>query len=277
MVENSKNIFTVPNIKDFNLQETLDCGQCFRWEKDENNWYKGTVKGKTVSVKIEDNTLYIANANKDDYEKIWRDYFDLDLDYGKVRANLSAIDDKLKDASSYCPGIRILRQEPFEALCSFIISQNNNIPRIKGIIKKLCENFGEFNGLDYNFPTPTVMAEQTVESLGIIKSGFRAKYLVDAGTKIASGKVDLEKISKTTVEEARISLMQIKGVGPKVADCTMLYGMYKLECFPLDVWMKRAMAELFPTLEPADFGEFAGIAQQYIFHYSRMNTDIFKK
>lgn len=275
VTEKSGGIY-ITDIKDLTLSETLDCGQCFRWEEQPDGSYKGTVSGKTVTVGLENGSLFIKNAVKQDFDSIWADYFDLNLDYGKIRQELSKIHPTLKAAAAYCPGIRILKQPPFEALCSFIISQNNNIPRIKGIIKRLCESFGQFNGEDYTFPSPQVLAQQTVESLSPLRSGFRAKYLIDAAKKVAAGEIDLKKAEKMPLEEAKEMLMQIKGVGPKVADCTLLYGLHRLECFPLDVWMKRAMSVLFPKLTAKDFGEYAGIAQQYIFHYSRMNPQLFE-
>ncbi|MDD6446716.1 MAG: DNA-3-methyladenine glycosylase 2 family protein, partial [Ruminococcus sp.] len=183
-----------------------------------------------------------------------------------------------KEAQQYAPGIRILSQEPWEALCSFIISQNNNIPRIKGIIDRLCRQYGEPIGDNlYAFPTAERLSRCTVDDLAPLRSGFRAKYIVDAATKVATNEINLHEIKKMPVEQARKELMKIKGVGPKVADCTMLYGMGKKECFPMDVWMKRAMEVLFPNLTPEDFGTNAGIAQQYIFHYSRMNPQLFEQ
>ena len=275
-MNNTNQTIIINNITDFNLDDTLNCGQCFRWNKNEDNSFTGTVKNKTVTVNIIDNSLHIYNSTQTDFDSIWKDYFDLDRNYREIRENLSLIHPILKEASSTYKGIRILKQEPFEALCSFIISQNNNIPRIKGIIQKLCRNFGEFNGINYSFPKAENIACQTIDSLDIIKSGFRAKYLIDAATKIANNEINLEQVKVMPIDDAKSELMKIKGVGPKVADCVLLYGMNKLSCFPLDVWMKRAMEILFKELNVEDFGEYAGIAQQYIFHYSRMNPHLFK-
>ncbi len=276
MIEELSNGIRVHNISNFNLLDTLDCGQCFRWSTEDNIVFTGTVNAKTINASIVDDILFLENTSLTDYNNIWKDYFDLDRDYGKIRESLSSVHPILKEASSTYSGIRILKQDSFEALCSFIISQNNNIPRIKGIIDKLCKNFGEFNGVEYVFPTAQILAKQSVESLDIIKSGFRAKYLIDAATKVANNEIDLDQIKTMPLEEAKNELMKIKGVGPKVADCVLLYGMNRLSVFPLDVWMKRAMEILFPKLTPEDFGEYAGIAQQYIFHYSRMNPNLFK-
>lgn len=268
----------VKSITSLDLAQTLDCGQSFRWEQNDDNSFTGVAFGKAVTVSIKDGDLYIKNTNSEDFEKIWRSYFDLELDYEKIRTQISEIHPILKEASQYAPGIRILRQEPFEALCTFIISQNNNIKRIKGIVKRLCESFGDKIGEDlYAFPTAEKLASLDVKDLEPLRAGFRNRYIIDGAQKVVSGEVQLEKCRTLPYEDARDELMKIVGVGQKVADCTLLFGLHRVESFPLDVWMKRAMAVLFPTLTPQDFGPYAGIAQQYIFHYSRMHPELFEK
>ena len=261
----------VEGVCDLDLAQTLDCGQSFRWTEREDGSFEGIAFGKCVTVRLENNTLYIENTTKDDFEKIWYDYFDLSLDYGKIRDEISKIHSVLCEAAKYAPGIRILRQEPYEALCTFIISQNNNIKRIKGIVQRLCESFGEKIDGGYAFPTAEKMSRLSPDDLAPLRAGFRNRYLVDAAQKVASGEVDLEKCRYCDYDEARAELMKITGVGVKVADCTLLFGLHRIEAFPVDVWMKRAMEKLFPNMKPDDFGEYAGIAQQYIFHYSRMH------
>ena len=217
-------------------------------------------------------------CSQEDFETIWRPYFDLDADYGAKQAALSAVDPILETAAGFAPGIRILRQEPWEALCSFIISQNNNIPRIQGIVQRLCCLLGEpipGSGL-FTFPGPEALAGLTVEELAPLRAGFRAKYLIDAAKKVTSGEIELSKIARSPVEFGRSELQKILGVGPKVAECALLYGFHKTECFPMDVWMKRAMAVLLPGRAPEEFGENAGLAQQYLFHYSRMHPELFE-
>ena len=150
-----------------------------------------------------------------------------------------------------------------------LISQNNNIPRIKGIVSRLCEHFGEKIPGGFAFPAPEVLANCTVEDLAPLRSGFRAKYILNAAQKVAQGIIILDAMKTMPLEEVRQQLMTIQGVGPKVAECAALYGLHRLEAFPMDVWMKRAMAILFPNKTAADFGRYAGIAQQYIFHYAR--------
>lgn len=270
-----ENGIKIEGIADLDLAQTLDCGQSFRWTENSDGSFSGVAYGKSVRVLLEKETLFIYNACSDD-SKIWFDYFDLGLDYGKIREQISKIHPVLKEAAKYAPGIRILRQEPYEALCTFIISQNNNIKRIKGIVQRLCENFGEeIEENVFAFPSAEKMAGLSPEDLAPLKAGFRNRYLIDAAQKVAGGEVQLEKCQTIDYEEARKELMKITGVGVKVADCTLLFGMHRIEAFPVDVWMKRAMDKLFPDMTPNDFGKYAGIAQQYIFHYSRMHPELF--
>lgn len=266
----------VDKVFDLDLKQTLDCGQSFRWNENSDGSFDGIAFGKKVRVQLKNNCLYIENASKQDFENIWKNYFDLELDYGKIRDEISKIHPVLADAAKYAPGIRILRQEPYEALCTFIISQNNNIKRIKGIVQRLCENFGEeISSGNFSFPIPQKMAALSLDDLAPLRAGFRNRYLIDAAQKVCSGEVDLESCRFLEYEQARKELMKITGVGVKVADCTLLFGLHRIEAFPVDVWMKRAMAKLFPDMTPSDFGEYAGIAQQYIFHYSRMHPELF--
>ncbi len=267
----------VNGIKDLDLAQTLDCGQSFRWEEQSDGSFRGVAFGKCVTVSLDEDRLYIKNTTVEDFENIWKNYFDLTLDYGKIREQISQIHPVLADAATYAPGIRILRQDSFEALCTFIISQNNNIKRIKGIVQRLCECFGEeIEENIFTFPTAQRLSQLSVDDLAPLRAGFRNRYIIDASQKVASGEVDLEKCISCDYEEARKELMKITGVGVKVADCTLLFGMHRIEAFPVDVWMKRALEKLFPDMTPADFGEYAGIAQQYIFHYSRMNPQLFE-
>lgn len=263
-------------IRDLSLKDTLNCGQSFRWKEQNDGGFYGVVRGRAATVRMIGDSLVIEGAGECD-RALWADYFDLGLDYAAVRERLSLIHPVMADAARYAPGIRILRQEPFEALISFIISQNNNIKRIEGIVDRLCEGFGEEIGDgEYAFPTAERLAALAPDDLAPIRAGFRHRYIIDAAKKVADGTVDLEQIPRLPYDEARAALMQIAGVGVKVADCVLLYGLHRLEGFPLDVWMKRAMAVLFDGMNPQDFGEYAGIAQQYIFHYSRMHPELFE-
>ena len=265
----------IPDVRDLDLEQTLDCGQSFRWEKQDDGSFSGVAFDKFVNISLDGTDMTIKNAAEAD-RGLWYDYFDLALDYGKIREDISEIHPVLKEAAKYAPGIRILRQDPYEALCTFIISQNNNIKRIKGIVGRLCESFGdEIDDCVYGFPTAERLAKLTPDDLAPLRAGFRNRYIIDSAKKVASGEVDLELCKTADYEAARAELMKITGVGVKVADCTLLFGMHRIEAFPIDVWMKRAMEKLFPGMTAADFGEYAGIAQQYIFHYSRMHPEIF--
>ena len=257
----------------FNLKQTFECGQCFRFDEISDNCFEGIAFNKHIVILQDKDKIILKNVSKEDFDSIWKNYFDLDLKYNDIKKELSKVSNNMRQACDFAPGIRILHQDPWEALCSFIISQNNNIPRIKGIVSRFCENFGEhINGNYYAFPKPEVIKDLTIEDLAPLKSGFRAKYIIDAAKKVANKDVDMEKVKTMDIDTARQELQKINGVGTKVAECTLLYGFHRLEAFPIDVWMKRAMQVLFPDNTPKDFGKYAGIAQQYIFHYSRTSV-----
>lgn len=246
---------------DFDLDETLDCGQAFRWEKTTDGAYHGAMLNTPLTIYKEKDYFVLENTSESDLLNVWCDYFDLDTDYGELKRIYSE-DKTLAKACKYASGIRLLKQNAWEALVSFIISQNNNIPRIKGIIGRLCEQNG-------GFPSVEKLKGSTADDFSYLRAGFRAKYLESCVSLVTSGEISLEKISAAPADEARAELMKVKGVGPKVADCTMLYGMYKTECFPVDVWIKRVLAQFYPNGLPEFIKPTAGIAQQYLFHYIR--------
>lgn len=261
------NCAIIENIKNFELKETLDCGQAFRWKECDDGCWGGVVNGKYVKIRKDSDTITLIGTNEEDFNSIWCDYFDLDRDYSEIINSISG-NEILKKASDFGKGIRVLNQEPWETLCSFIISQNNNIKRIKGIIDRLCENFGEDIGGYYTFPTAEKLAALTLDDLAVLRSGFRAKYILDAAKKVSSGEVSLD-LKNIPVDDARKELMKITGVGPKVADCALLFSQKHIEAFPKDVWIKRAMQVLFDGELPEVALPFAGIVQQYIFFYAR--------
>lgn len=252
---------------DFDLDQTLDCGQAFRWEKTDENTYSGAFLNKKLVISCENgaDVFRLHDTTEEDFLSLWADYFDLSTDYSELKRRFSE-DETLSKACRYASGIRILRQDSWEALSSFIISQNNNIPRIKGIIGRLCEHCG-------GYPAWQELTEETEESLAYLRAGFRAKYLVDAVQKIRSGTIDLEKIRSMDIECARKLLQTIKGVGPKVAECALLFGFYRTEAFPIDVWVKRVMANWYPNGLPECTKGYEGIAQQYLFHYIRTSEE----
>ncbi len=260
----------IKNVVNFDLAQTLDCGQAFRWAQNDDGVWHGIAFGKYIELCEKDRDIIISGSNQQDFEKIWANYFDLDRDYAKIIKEVS-VNETVRKAAEYSSGIRLLNQEPWEALCSFIISQNNNIPRIKGIIERLCESFGNKTDNGYTFPSAETISKLSVNDLSVIRSGFRAKYIIDAANKVASGEIDLEQLKHTDYDTARDILMTIKGVGPKVADCVLLYGLSHIEAFPRDVWINRALTQLFNGNIPDCANKYGGIVQQYIFHYIRNN------
>ncbi|MBQ6700833.1 MAG: DNA-3-methyladenine glycosylase 2 family protein, partial [Oscillospiraceae bacterium] len=216
----------------------------------------------------EENGITILGADEQEFEKIWFDYFDFGRDYDALKADFSA-NEMIKAACEFAPGIRVLRQEPWEAFITFIISQNNNIARIKGIVERLCAAFGEEieEGI-YSFPTAQRLAAEPAESFAKIGCGYRADYISFAAKEVYEGRLVLEELMTAPIAEARERLLKVHGVGPKVADCVLLYGLGRAERCPADVWMKRVIAALGGEM-PQCVTDYAGIAQQFLFHYAR--------
>ncbi|MCL2226038.1 MAG: DNA-3-methyladenine glycosylase 2 family protein [Oscillospiraceae bacterium] len=262
----------ITGVSDFDLSKIFECGQCFRWSSDESGAYVGVAHGIAARVRKNGESIFISGTACD-FESVWHDYFDLERDYLYIRRQL-CIDDFMSEATKYGAGIRILRQDKWETLCSFIISQCNNIPRIKKIIATLCNEFGDkliFEGVElYTFPSAEKIAKLNEADLAPLRCGYRSAYLIGAAQAIANGGIDLDLLSLAPQDEARKELKKLRGVGDKVADCVMLFGLHMLDAFPLDVWMKRAVSQhLGPEFNQGIFSPYAGIAQQYIFHYVR--------
>ena len=266
--ENEKGIL-LRDVKCLDIELSAFCGQAFRWKKTEEGFIKGTVKGKTAVIEKKDEGYFFHGCTEKEFREVWVEYFDLGEDYEKICESFSP-DENVKKAVEMYYGIRILRQEPWEALCSFIISQNNNIPRISGIIDRFCSLYGEENEKgEFSFPSYEKLDGLTPEDLSSLKAGFRSKYIIDAAQKLINKEIELHKIYEMPIEEARQELMKIKGVGPKVAECTLLYGFGRKEAFPVDVWVKRILEELYPDGLPKCLEGNEGIAQQYLFHWRR--------
>ena len=262
----------ITGVSDFDPVRIFECGQCFRWNADENSVYTGVAQGRAANLRYSGGSVFISGT-AGDVDTIWRDYFDLDRDYAEIRSRLCS-DDFMRRATAFGAGIRILRQDKWEALCSFIISQCNNIPRIKKIIAELCRMYGdafEFGGKEfYTFPSAGRLARLNAGDLAQIRCGYRDEYIINAARAVDSGELDLDALSRTLPANARAALKKLRGVGNKVADCVMLFGLSMLDAFPLDVWMKRAVAEHYgPSFDPDIFSPYAGVAQQYIFYYMR--------
>ena len=255
----------------FSPDDTFDSGQCFRWERRPDGSYCGVVSGRVLTVALDGDELVIGGLTPAQYgREEWARYFDLNRDYGAICRSLEPLGPAMAQAFALVPGVRILRQEPWETLCSFLISQNNNIPRIRGIIARLCETFGEPCGEGrYSFPPPEALCGLDAAALAPLRCGFRAPYLIDAARKVADGAVDFAALETLPLGEARRALQTIRGVGPKVAECVLLYALGRLDAFPVDVWIARALERLFPGRTAGDFGPYAGVAQQALFCYCR--------
>ena len=269
-IEKDGNIY-ISGVEHFGLEETFDCGQAFRWQAIDSNTWEGIALGRRLRVGKTDTEIVLYDCTLLEYEEIWKAYLDIDRDYGNIIATISQ-NEILKKAAEINSGIRILKQDNWEALCSFIISQNNNIPRIKGIIERLCENFGEPLGNGgYAFPSAEIIAKLNPEDLSPIRCGFRARYIIDGARKYINKQIDLDIIATADIDTARDELMKITGVGVKVADCTLLFGFQRIEALPKDVWIKRALEEYFDGVFPECAIPYAGIAQQYLFNYIRLS------
>lgn len=268
-----------------NIFKTFDCGQCFRFDPVSKFGHKyefgGVAFGKyVVFAQDSENEVYVYGSNADDFERIWAYFLSLDTDYDEINSCIiSTVDGAhAKRATEYSNGIRILRQDSWEALCSFIISQNNNIPRIKKIIAEMSKMYGdvvEFDGYSYHsFPSASALYHAGEEAIFALKTGFRAKYIHDAAYKITDGTIMLDEIKELEFEAAKEALSKIKGVGPKVASCALLFGFDKTEAFPIDVWIKRSLDNHFGgQLDIGALGKAAGIFQQYLFYYERYNQN----
>ncbi len=266
------------NVPYFSAAQTFDCGQCFRFDVNDGG-VSGIAFGKLIKIEQDGENVKIIGVTEKEYEDIFAPYLGFDEDYAEIRANIGAhfglYGNVIYDAMDCASGIRILRQEPWEALASFIISQNNNIPRIKKIIENMSAGLGEaFVGFDgktyYAFPTAQAVLDAGEEGLAPFKMGFRTRYLLDAAKKYLSGEVDFERVRHAGAEDAEKALTSICGVGKKVASCTLLFGFHKLEFFPVDVWINRVLEKYYPDgIDLASLGEYAGVAQQYLFYYER--------
>lgn len=290
--------YILKNEKEFEPKHIFECGQCFRWNKQEDGSYIGVIKDGVLKIIKDKNNIIIKGLCNGNIKDVCEEYFDLNTNYKDIKEYFSKVDENLKKSIEYGSGIRILKQDAWEATISFIISANNNIPRIKGIIERLSQKYGKKYVWDnkeyYSFPTVEELSNATVEELRELGLGFRDERVFETTKLIQIGKVDLNKLEHmSNTEDVREELLKLPGVGPKVADCIMLFSMKKFDVFPIDVWVKRVMTELYgkqienikisnkkthnkenaKILEFANekFGKLAGIAQQYLFYWRREN------
>ena len=280
-------LLRISGVEDFDPVHIFECGQCFRWEREADGGYTGTAAGRTVSLKKEGTTLILANSTEEDFENFWFDYFDLGRDYGSIKETLSRNDAVMEQAVKFGGGIRLLHQDPWETVVSFLISQNSSIVRIRGCIERLCAGFGEPIGvwrgkMRFSFPGPRRLAALKPEDLAECRLGYRDRYVISAAAALAEDEGRfLSDLRQADYETAFRYVRSLYGVGPKVADCILLFGLMKYEIFPLDVWMKRIMSGLY-GFDPRDtkgmseyaaehFGTLSGFAQQYLFYYAKEN------
>ena len=283
----------ISGLNNFDVNKIFDCGQCFRFDKVENSKhsveFSGIAFGKFVSFAQDGTDVYIYNSTQEEFDSVWRHYLSLDVDYSSIDRDIlsRSSNPELARAVTFGNGIRILSQDMWETVCSFIISQNNNIPRIKKIIESLSLKCGSKieipeeanNHLSdcsslCTFPTPEAIVDLGIDGLYELKTGFRAKYIYDAAQKVLNGELDFNTIINSNTKQAVEHLCKVKGIGPKVALCALLFGFGKYDAFPIDVWIKKVIAKYFTETTPEKFdatvlGPYAGIAQQYLFYYER--------
>ena len=284
IIEKDNQIILEGISEDFEPKHVFECGQCFRWLREEDGSYTGVVQGKVINVKKENDLIIFDNTNKEDFENIWFDYFDLGRNYGEIKNQLKVMDEYLEKATEFGQGIRILQQDGWEMLISFIISANNRIPMIQRAINNLSERYGkfidEYRGKKYYaFPTPEELSKVSVEDIRACQTGFRDKYIKSVVDYVNENNEDVLSYRKLDTGECIKELVKFNGVGPKVADCIALFGMQKYDTFPVDVWVKRVMEEFYvednlslPKIRKFaldKFGDLAGFAQQYLFYYAR--------
>lgn len=277
--------YILENAKSFEPIHIFECGQCFRWNKEENNSYTGIFENNVINVKKEGTSVIFKGTCESNIQKICEEYFDLNTNYEDIKDELSKIDKYLKNSIEYGKGIRILKQDLWETLISFIISANNNIPRIKTIIERISKRYGKkitFSGKEYcTFPTPEELANVTIQDFRNLGLGFRDVRIYETVQRTLRGEIKLEELEKEkNVENLREKLLKIPGVGPKVADCIMLFALKKYEVFPVDVWVRRVISELYyenieqqpkiiQNFAKERYGNLAGLAQQYLFYWRR--------
>lgn len=263
---------------DFDLRHTFDCGQCFRWEEDADGSFFGIAAGRCARIRKEGDA-FVISSSKDGDEDFWKNYLDLGRDYSAIKKSVS-VNGVMERAVKCGYGIRILHQEFFETLISFIISQRSSIPKIKSTVGKMCEFYGEkidFEGRSfYSFPSCETLASLSEEDFRALGVGYRAPYLTRAARSIAEGEISEKELLLLPTPDARKKLMTMYGVGDKVCDCILLFSLARYDLFPSDVWIKRVMAEDFGAEEAeaksvgeAIFGKYSGFAQQYLFYYRR--------
>lgn len=275
---------------DFVMKDIFECGQCFRWNENKDGSYTGVIKNGVLNVNCDSSKIYFKGILDENIASVTTQYFDLNRDYSSIKKELSAIDNHMANSIKYGAGIRILNQDLWETIISFIISANNNIPRIKGIIEKLSKKYGkkiEFEGETFHsFPTVQELKDVKVEDFRALGLGFRDIRLYETTQMVLNNQIDLNRLKSLSTRDAREELLNLSGVGPKVADCILLFSdLKRFDIFPIDVWVRRVMNDLYINNPDENkvskkainqiafkkFGNLAGIAQQYLFYWKRAN------
>lgn len=265
-------------LDNFDLLAIAESGQCFRFEGLDESTYEVIAQGTVLTVKALGEGRFLFACDEREYERVWRPYFDLDTDYSQYIRCVPAEDAFLSKACAFGNGIRILRQDPWEMLITFIISQQKNIPAIKKAVAVLSERFGESIGTGdvrrYAFPTPKALAARTEADLRDCALGYRAAYVLAAAKMVASGELDLAHMESLDDEALHNRLLTVPGIGPKVANCVMLFGFHRIAAFPRDVWINRIIEQEYQGCFAVErYPGFAGVIQQYMFYYARLGKD----
>lgn len=272
-------------LENFDIQSILECGQCFRWDKNKENDYTGIVQDKVIRIEQNGSSAVFHNCHRKDFVDLWSEYFDMETDYKGIIDKITMNDSIMKIASDFAPGIRILRQPLFEILITFIISANNSIPNIKRVVARLCKMYGKamiYEGNEFfQFPKPDTLAGAALEEISESKAGFRSKYIKKTAIEFNNNPITVSDLKNLGYDKAKNLLMQYNGVGAKVADCTLLFCGAYTSAFPVDTWVKKIMEELYLKKDSSlktisdyadnKFGDFGGYAQQYLFYYARSN------
>lgn len=260
------------HIPDFDIDQIAQSGQCFRFYKIAEGQYTLIAGGRFLELKQQGSDVSFS-CTEEEFDIVWRRYFDLDADYGRYKRAVAKRDHYLQAAVAAGGGLRILRQELWETIVCFIISQQNNIPRITKCVENLCLLFGEAchnkNGkVYYAFPTPSQLASGTIEALAPVRLGYRARYILAAARQVVSGEVDLDAIRHMKYDEAKVELMKLTGVGLKVAECICLFALHHIDAFPVDTHIRQMLDHHYPKGFPLSrYRGFAGVMQQYAFYY----------
>nr|WP_312578583.1 DNA glycosylase [Sedimentibacter sp.] len=282
-IKENKNQLVIKNMEDFNLIHILECGQCFRWNREDDGSYTGVVQNKVINVSQKETDIYFNNANMDDYDSLIKNYFDMDTNYSEIKNRVN-LDEVMNTAIKFGNGIRILNQDEWEVMISFMISANNRIPMIKNVIENISKALGEhicnYRGREYyTFPTAEKLSEAPLELIQECKAGFRSERIKEAATRFLNEKENIYDLKNKTYEEGLEYLKTFKGIGDKVANCILLFSMKQFDTFPVDVWVRRVMQTLYVDKNTKDreirkfaedkFGKLSGYAQQYLFYYAR--------